>query len=177
MSSACTTLGHFELEINLKYSYTITSTTEVTYITFLRMTTQLEKFIKQEEDRDGVRFTWNIWPSSRLETTHLVVPLGCLYLPLKERTGRGLPTGRSLVQGDLPNVYRSNQRKKLGPAVLRHLKNGHSVGLLGRGIGPSEGLYLYTGQHNTQKNADKHPWLVWDSNPRSQRPIGTRPTP
>ncbi|XP_021931409.1 protein transport protein Sec23A-like isoform X2 [Zootermopsis nevadensis] len=50
------------------------------------MTTQLEKFIKQEEDRDGVRFTWNIWPSSRLETTHLVVPLGCLYLPLKERT-------------------------------------------------------------------------------------------
>jgi hypothetical protein len=27
----------------------------------------------------------------------------------------------------------------------------HSVGLLGRGIGPSQGLYLYTGLHNTEK--------------------------
>ncbi|KDR22844.1 hypothetical protein L798_00161 [Zootermopsis nevadensis] len=50
---------------------------------------------------------------------------------------------------------------------------GHSVGLLGQGIGPSQGLYLNTGQHNTEK----HPWLEWDSNPRSPRPSGTRPTP
>ncbi|KDR08461.1 Angio-associated migratory cell protein [Zootermopsis nevadensis] len=27
----------------------------------------------------------------------------------------------------------------------------HSVGLLGQGISPSQGLYLYTGQHNTEK--------------------------
>ncbi|KDR22957.1 Cell division protein kinase 9 [Zootermopsis nevadensis] len=52
------------------------------------------------------------------------------------------------------------------------------VGLLGRGIGRSQGLYLYTGQDSTtQKNADRHLWLEWDSNPRSQRPSGTRPTP
>ncbi|KDR12023.1 hypothetical protein L798_14179 [Zootermopsis nevadensis] len=30
---------------------------------------------------------------------------------------------------------------------------GHLVGLLGRGIGPSQGLCLYTGQHNTEKGA------------------------
>jgi len=47
--------------------------------------TTYEEFIQQNEDRDGVRFTWNVWPSSRLETTRLVVPLGCLYQPLKER--------------------------------------------------------------------------------------------
>lgn len=33
------------------------------------------------EERDGVRFAWNVWPSSRLDATkNLVVPLGCLYL-------------------------------------------------------------------------------------------------
>lgn len=44
-----------------------------------------QDFIQQNEDRDGIRFTWNVWPSSRLEATRLVVPLGCLLTPLKER--------------------------------------------------------------------------------------------
>lgn len=35
------------------------------------------------EDRDGVRFSWNMWPSSRLEATRIVVPVGCLLTPLK----------------------------------------------------------------------------------------------
>lgn len=50
--------------------------------------TTFEDFIQQNEDRDGVRFTWNVWPSSRLEATRLVVPIGALYQPLKERPGR-----------------------------------------------------------------------------------------
>lgn len=49
--------------------------------------TTYEEFIQQNEERDGVRFTWNVWPSSRLEATRLVVPVGCLYQPLKERPG------------------------------------------------------------------------------------------
>jgi len=37
------------------------------------------------EERDGLRFAWNVWPSSRLDATkNLVVPLGCLYTPLKK---------------------------------------------------------------------------------------------
>ncbi|XP_026480575.1 protein transport protein Sec23A isoform X1 [Ctenocephalides felis] len=44
-----------------------------------------EEFIQQNEDRDGIRLTWNVWPSSRIEATRLVVPLACLYQPLKER--------------------------------------------------------------------------------------------
>lgn len=37
------------------------------------------------EDRDGVRLSWNVWPCSRLEATRMVVPIGCMYTPLKER--------------------------------------------------------------------------------------------
>lgn len=44
-----------------------------------------QEFIQQNEDRDGVRFSWNVWPSSRLEATRMVVPLGCLFTPLKDR--------------------------------------------------------------------------------------------
>ncbi|XP_071832360.1 protein transport protein Sec23A-like [Apostichopus japonicus] len=44
-----------------------------------------QEFIQQNEDRDGIRFTWNVWPSSRLEATRMVVPLTGLYTPLKER--------------------------------------------------------------------------------------------
>lgn len=44
-----------------------------------------QEFIQQNEERDGVRFSWNVWPSSRLEATRMVVPLACLLTPLKER--------------------------------------------------------------------------------------------
>lgn len=37
------------------------------------------------EERDAVRFSWNVWPSSRLEATRIVVPVGCLYTPMKNR--------------------------------------------------------------------------------------------
>lgn len=47
--------------------------------------TTYQEFIQQNEDRDGVRLSWNVWPSSRLEATRMVVPLGMLYTPLKER--------------------------------------------------------------------------------------------
>ncbi|KAJ3220294.1 GTPase-activating protein S23 [Dinochytrium kinnereticum] len=37
------------------------------------------------EDTDGIRLSWNVWPSTRLEATRMVVPIGCLYTPLKDR--------------------------------------------------------------------------------------------
>lgn len=37
------------------------------------------------EEQDGVRLSWNVFPSSRLESSRLVVPLGVLYTPLKEK--------------------------------------------------------------------------------------------
>ncbi|KAF1940800.1 hypothetical protein EJ02DRAFT_512883 [Clathrospora elynae] len=37
------------------------------------------------EDHDGVRLSWNTFPSSRMEASRLVVPIGALYTPLKEK--------------------------------------------------------------------------------------------
>ncbi|KAL7984649.1 hypothetical protein Chor_003219 [Crotalus horridus] len=54
------------------------------YLCMSSMATYLE-FIQQNEERDGVRFSWNVWPSSKLEATRMVVPLACLLTPLKER--------------------------------------------------------------------------------------------
>ena len=34
------------------------------------------------EERDGVRFSWNEWPTTRLEATRIVVPIGCVYVRL-----------------------------------------------------------------------------------------------
>lgn len=33
----------------------------------------------------GVRLSWNVWPSSRIEATRTVVPISALYTPLKIR--------------------------------------------------------------------------------------------
>jgi hypothetical protein len=38
-----------------------------------------------ELTQTGVRFSWNAWPSSRIEATRTVVPISALYTPLKER--------------------------------------------------------------------------------------------
>eukprot|EP01111_Echinosteliopsis_oligospora_P012394 TRINITY_DN4230_c0_g1_i1.p1 TRINITY_DN4230_c0_g1~~TRINITY_DN4230_c0_g1_i1.p1 ORF type:complete len:767 (+),score=244.33 TRINITY_DN4230_c0_g1_i1:143-2443(+) len=39
----------------------------------------------EAEEQDGIRFSWNYWPSSRLDATrNLVVPLGCMYSPMRK---------------------------------------------------------------------------------------------
>ncbi|OJD16633.1 protein transporter SEC23 [Emergomyces pasteurianus Ep9510] len=37
------------------------------------------------EDRDGIRLSWNTFPSTRMEASRLVVPIGTIYTPLKEK--------------------------------------------------------------------------------------------
>jgi hypothetical protein len=43
-----------------------------------------------------------------------------------------------------------------------------SIGLLGRGISPSQGRYLHTEQHKNRVNPHRHSCFDWDSNPQSQ---------
>ncbi|EGD80943.1 SEC23B protein [Salpingoeca rosetta] len=45
-----------------------------------------EEWILACEERDGIRFSWNVLPTSRVEATKMVVPVGALFTPLKERT-------------------------------------------------------------------------------------------
>jgi len=44
------------------------------------------QYFYQVEERDGVRFSWNIWPSSRIDAARMVTPLGAMYTPLKKGT-------------------------------------------------------------------------------------------
>ncbi|KAJ5996047.1 hypothetical protein N7499_007637 [Penicillium canescens] len=37
------------------------------------------------EDRDGIRLSWNTFPSTRMEASRLVVPIAAVYTPLKEK--------------------------------------------------------------------------------------------
>jgi hypothetical protein len=53
---------------------------------------------------------------------------------------------------------------------LQFLNLGQSAVIIGWGISPSQGRYL----HKHRINADKHPCLEWDSNPRSQCSRGRR---
>nr|KAG5699739.1 hypothetical protein BaRGS_014155 [Batillaria attramentaria] len=69
-----------------------------------------QEFIQQNEDRDGVRFSWNVWPSSRLEATRMVVPLGCLFTPLKERP-------------DLPPIHQIDYRAKMWACNFCYQRN------------------------------------------------------
>lgn len=39
------------------------------------------------ESREGVRFSWNMLPNSRIEANRLAVPIGCMCTPLKELEG------------------------------------------------------------------------------------------
>jgi hypothetical protein len=36
-----------------------------------------------QEDIDGISFSWNVWPTTRIESSRTVVPIGAIYTPLK----------------------------------------------------------------------------------------------
>ncbi|ODV91968.1 hypothetical protein CANCADRAFT_47375 [Tortispora caseinolytica NRRL Y-17796] len=40
---------------------------------------------EEYEDKDGVRFSWNVFPSTRIEANRSVVPIGAMFTPLHER--------------------------------------------------------------------------------------------
>eukprot|EP00667_Euglena_gracilis_P003320 EG_transcript_3334 len=42
---------------------------------------------QDKEDKEGVRWSWSLYPSSRIEGTRMVIPLGCLLTPLKQIQG------------------------------------------------------------------------------------------
>uniref|UniRef100_A0A060T3C0 Protein transport protein SEC23 n=1 Tax=Blastobotrys adeninivorans TaxID=409370 RepID=A0A060T3C0_BLAAD len=41
---------------------------------------------EEYEEVDGVRFSWNVFPSTKLEASRTVVPISALYTPLREKT-------------------------------------------------------------------------------------------
>ena len=39
------------------------------------------------EMQDGLRFSWNYWPNTKIGSTRIVLPVGALYTPLKDIEG------------------------------------------------------------------------------------------
>lgn len=70
-----------------------------------------QDFLESAEDIDGVRLNWNLWPQSKVEAAKIVLPLGCLYTPLKESTTRPPPP----VQYEPLLCGRQNCRAVLNP--------------------------------------------------------------
>ncbi|KHJ88031.1 Sec23/Sec24 zinc finger, partial [Oesophagostomum dentatum] len=50
-----------------------------------------EEYLATQQNVDGVQFTWNMWPHSRVDAQRLVVPVSCFFTPLK-RNNAGLAT-------------------------------------------------------------------------------------
>ena len=71
----------------------------------------LQEFIESTEDVDGVRFNWNVWPQTRVEAAKVVLPLGCLFTPLRESQTRPLPP----IQYEPVVCARQNCRSILNP--------------------------------------------------------------
>jgi protein transport protein SEC23 len=42
---------------------------------------------QQRELQDGLRFSWNYWPKTKIGATRAVLPIGALYTPLKDIEG------------------------------------------------------------------------------------------
>ena len=48
------------------------------------------------EERDGVRFSWNMWPTSKIESIKMVVPLGCMYVSIARGVAREKKNNRNM---------------------------------------------------------------------------------
>ncbi|UXI19427.1 low molecular weight phosphotyrosine protein phosphatase [Sarcoptes scabiei] len=72
---------------------------------------EIQEFIESTEDIDGVRFNWNVWPQTRIEAAKIVLPLGCLFTPLRESQNRPLPN----IQYEPIVCARQNCRSILNP--------------------------------------------------------------
>ena len=64
-------------------------------------------FINQNEDRDGVRMTWNVWPATRIEATKMV--RANVYVYTCDRYNSYTTAWTIVVV-----VYQNRERKKSG---------------------------------------------------------------
>ncbi|KAF1745097.1 hypothetical protein MXB_4012 [Myxobolus squamalis] len=44
----------------------------------------LNDYIYYNESKDGIRFSWNVFPSTKSQLNDMIIPVGCLYTPLKD---------------------------------------------------------------------------------------------
>ena len=68
------------------------------------------EFIQQNEDRDGVRLSWNVWPSTRIESTKLVpTEYTGIYYTIVCRLYPWQPWSRLLRKGQICHLLNMSQ--------------------------------------------------------------------
>ncbi len=55
------------------------------------------------EEQNGLRFSWNEWPSTKSEATRSVVPIGCLYTRASTAAGAA---ARAIMRAHVPTRAR-----------------------------------------------------------------------
>ena len=70
--------------------------------------------VEQIEEKDGVRFSWNVFPPTKADGSKLVLPVSCLYTPLKDRPADS-PAGALPVLSYEPVVCKAPCRSILNP--------------------------------------------------------------
>lgn len=100
--------------------------------------------VRAAEERDAVRFSWNVWPSSKLEATRIVVPVGCLYTPMKARVDAPPPLSYDPIRcngcGAILNPHASVSVSRLSCGGNEKSIQGVGVGV--GGWGGICGVYL-----------------------------------
>jgi hypothetical protein len=121
----------------------------------------------QSSGSRAVRF--KLLPSRKICTTNDLIRVRVLYQPFHECVKKPFNCLLFLLITCFDRIIRW---KRAGLVDLGRffsfLIRTQSVGLMGRGISPSQGRYLPTEQHRHRINAHRHLCLEWDSNPRSQ---------
>lgn len=72
------------------------------------------------ENKDGVRLAWNCFPSDKLESSRMVVPVSALYTPLREYDN-------FTVLGEEPATCRDPCRAVINPYCQLDLRSGHWI--------------------------------------------------
>ena len=64
----------------------------------------------QLEDLNGIRFSWNVWPTNRIDAVACSVPIGCLYTPLKQIPNRPVLTYQPVLCNNCKCILNSYSR-------------------------------------------------------------------
>jgi hypothetical protein len=105
----------------------------------------------------------------------LIATLNC-YSPVNVSLFHAFKHTHWVADGASCTFFSSTAIQPFGPCPLISLSSSYtqSVGLLVRGISPSQDRYLRTGQHKHRINTHIHPCLEWDLIRRPQCSSGRR---
>ena len=71
------------------------------------------------EDMNGLRFSWNEWPSNKTEANRVVVPIAALYTPMKHIETMPPPFEYEPLRCKCSDLNRTRPSPRAGPPLRR----------------------------------------------------------